>query len=443
MAKSSTIDPRFQLQIEYLPTTSLVLNPSNARDHSETQVRKLGANMLRSGCPNPLLIGDNNVVWCGNGRLMAALRVGISHLPVIRLSYMSDADLRAYALADNRIAQDSTWSKKMLKAELQGLAELGYELELTGFTTLEIDTVLSLGDDEPESSADDVVELPGDSIPVSRMGDVWHIGQHRLIHGNSCEPATLERLLDGELAQLVITDPPYNVKIAGNVSGLGRHTHGEFVMGSGELSDAEFVAQLLRPAFRNIARHAAPGTICFVFIDWRGAPQLLDAAQGVFLKPKNMIVWVKSNAGMGSFYRSQHELIYAFQVSAGETINNFGLGKGGRHRSNVWTYPGANSFRRGRMEDLTDHPTVKPKKLVADAIIDCSRRRGIVLDVFAGSGTGLVAAAMTGRRGYGVELDGRYCDVALRRIAAASGEPARLEGGPTFEEVAAERQASV
>jgi DNA modification methylase len=442
MSTSSPSDPRYQLQIEYLPTTSLVLNPNNARHHSESQVRKLGASMLRSGCPNPVLIDNNNVAWCGNGRVMAALRVGISHLPVIRLSHMSEADLRAYALADNRIAQDSSWSRKMLKAELQGLAELGYELELSGFTTLEIDTVLSLGEDEPASSQDDIVELPDETPPISRIGDLWHIGDHRLVCGDARMPFVYERLLQGERIQMVFVDPPYGVKIQNNVSGRGRFKHLDFVMGADGVADSEFAMELLRPAFRCIAAHALPGCIAFCCMDWRGGPKLLDAAQGIFHELKNLVIWVKSNAALGSFYRNQYEMVYVFKVSPGQHINNFGLGEGGRHRSNVWQYPGANVFRKGRMEDLADHPTVKPKNLVADALLDCSKRGGIVLDSFAGSGTTLIACEMTGRKGRGIELDPKYCDVILRRLQKETGKVALLDGEVPFDQVAAQRQAA-
>ena len=214
-------------------------------------------------------------------------------------------------------------------------------------------------------------------------------------------------------------------------------------MGSGELSDAEFIMDLLRPVMRNLARFSNAGAIAFVCSDWRAYPKMLEAAAGVFHEQKNLIVFAKTNAGMGTFYRSQTELIPTFKMSRGPTINNFGLGEGGRHRSNLWTYAGANTFRRGRTEDLADHPTVKPRKLVADALLDCSRRGGIILDPFLGSGTTLAAAEVTGRRGYGLELDPRYCDVILRRLHTLTGQmPCLLDGTP-FDIVAQSRGADL
>jgi DNA modification methylase len=213
-------------------------------------------------------------------------------------------------------------------------------------------------------------------------------------------------------------------------------------MGSAEMSDAEFELGLLRPVMRHIARFSQAGAIAFVCSDWRAYPRMLDAAAGVFSEQKNLIIWAKTQAGMGTFYRSQTELIPVFKVSRGPTINNFELGQGGRHRSNLWTYPGANTFRRGRMDDLNAHPTVKNRQLVADALIDCSQPGGVVLDPFLGSGTTLAAAHVTGRRGYGLELDPKYCDVILRRMEALTGEPPSLLDGTPFEQVARKREAA-
>ncbi len=356
------------------------------------------------------------------------------------LDHLNDADRRAYIIADNALAERASWSKKTLASELSGLAELGYELELTGFDTLEIETMLSL--DVEEEAVDDDVRLPADDVtPVSRPGDLWAIGNHRLIVGDARDPAVYERLLDGERVQLIVTDPPYGCAIERNVSGGGKVKHGDFVMGAGETSLTEFAMTLLRPSLRCMASHCTSGAIAFVFIDWRAAPHLLDAALGVFDEVKNLIVWAKTNGGQGAFYRSAHELIYAFKVSPGKHINNFKLGEGGRYRTNVWTYPGANVFRTGRMVDLAEHPTVKPKKMIADAIIDCSRRGGVVLDAFAGSGTTLCACEATGRLGRAIELDPKYADVALRRIQEETGEVAMLEGKP-FPEIEAGRRSA-
>lgn len=421
------------LIVDYRPIEELRPYANNARQHPRSQLKKLAASLKQFGFVNPILVDDEDTILCGHGRVEAAKMAGYTRVPTIRLEHLSDADRRAFIIADNAIAEKAGWSKSMLASELQGLVDLGYDVELTGFSTLEIDTFLSLDD---TSAVDDVVEEPVDGPCLTQPGDHWVIGDHHLVCGDARSPEVYETLLSGALAELVFTDPPYNVRIAGNVSG---HRHGEFLMGSGELSDAEFTQQLLRPCLRCIVRNSVPGAIAFICMDWRGGPQLLDAAEGVLHELKNLIAWVKPNAGMGAFYRSQHELIYAFKISRGEHINNFGLGKGGRHRSNVWSYAGANSFGRGRMANLEDHPTVKPKKMVADAILDCSRRGGVVLDPFAGSGTTLIAAQMTGRRGYGIELDPKFCDVILRRAQEATDVEPRLQDGRSLTEVAGER----
>lgn len=425
-----------QLQIEYRPIDSLTPYAGCARKHPRSQIRKLAKSMRQFGWTNPILIGPDGIVLCGHGRLEAARLNGDRSVPVIALEHLSEADRRAYIIADNRIAEDAQWSRTALRTELSGLAELGYDLEITGFSNLEIDTVLSMDDDPAD---EDAVELPDeDAVPVSRLGDLWETANHRLLVGDARDPKAYELLLGGERAQLIVTDPPYGCAIENNVSGGGRVKHGDFVMGAGETSLPEFATDLLAPSFQRMAENAEAGAIAFVFIDWRGAPYLYHAAKHIFHDTKNLIVWAKTNGGQGAFYRSAHELIYAFKVSEGKHINNFGLS--GRYRTNVWSYAGANTFRAGRMEDLADHPTVKPRKMIADAILDCSKRGGIVLDPFVGAGTTLCAAEETGRRGYGIELDPKYADVALRRLSAMCGKEPTLDG-VSFSEVAAQRKA--
>ena len=424
------------LKIEYRATASLSTYVNNARVHSRAQIKKIATSLRTFGWTNPLIIDQDGMVLCGHGRLEAAKLIGLDVVPVIMLDHLSEAERKAYIIADNSIAEQASWSKIMLRNELKGLAELGYELELTGFDTLRIDTLLSLDDDTAEP--DEIVPLPDETRrPVTRLGDHWIVGDQQLICGDARDQGVYETLMAGELAQLIITDPPYN-SAPERIS----KTHGAFVGGSGELSDTEFSMGLLRPAMRCLKRWSKAGAIAFIFMDWRGGPRVLEAAEGIFHEQKNLIVWVKSNAGMGTFYRSQHELVHAFKVNPGQHINTFGLGgasvnsdAAGRHRSNVWTYAGANTFRKGRKADLEAHPTVKPRKLLADAILDCSTRGGIVLDCFAGSGSVLLAAQMTGRRGRVIELDPKYCDIILDRLAAETGIEPRLADGTTLSEV--------
>jgi DNA modification methylase len=430
------------LKVRYVPPTSLIENPRNARTHSKKQIAKLKAGISRFGFLVPILVDENSMVIAGHGRRTAAIELGLAEVPVITVSDMDVDDVRAFMHSDNLIAAKGGYDRSILREELQHFASIGYDMKIIGLDEIEIDTMLGVDDDEADSDADDVVPMPSTQPPICRVGDLWDIDGQRLVVGDCREPAVVERLMAGERADMIITDPPYGCAIKGNVSGLGKTVHDDFSMGAGQESLPELAMTILRPAFKNIVRHSQPGAIAFVFSDWRAATHMLDAAQGVFSEVKNWIAWVKTNAGMGTFYRSQFELVFAFKVSAGPTINNFGLGEGGRHRSNVWTYAGANTFRRGRMKDLIDHPTCKPRKLFADALLDCSPRGGIVLDLFLGSGTTLVAAAATGRRGRGVELDCKYADVILQRVAEATGQVPLLDGVTPLDEVIAARRGS-
>lgn len=425
-----------QLSVSYRSVDELIPYAQNARQHSRKQLRKLQRSLKKFGWTNPLLVDSQGNLICGHGRLEAARLNGETLVPVIDLGVMSDSDRRAYIIADNKLAEDASWSKELLRSELSGLLELGYEVELTGFDTFEIDGIINF-DEGDEQACEDRVDLPECmSKPVCSLGDWWNIGEHRLIIGDARDPAIVARLLGGEHAQMVMTDPPYGCRIENNVSGNGKVRHKDFVMGAGEVPLAEFGRTLLRPAFEALAAHCAPGAIAHVFMDWRGAPHMLAAAEGVFHEVKNLVVWVK-NPGLGGFYRSAHELCYVFKVSEGKHTSNIALGQ--RNRSNVWRYPSANVFRAGRMQDLADHPTVKNKYMVRDAILDVSRAGDIVIDTFAGSGTTGVACHMAGRRARLAELDPVYGDVILRRLSEATGCEPMLGGERSYCEVRAAR----
>jgi DNA modification methylase len=414
----------------------------NPRTHSKTQIRQIAASIKQFGFTNPVLVDRHGGIVAGHGRVEAAKLIGLESVPTIQLEDLSEAEIRAYVIADNRLAELAGWDSEILALELQGLAELDldFDLTITGFETPEIDLLIGglVATGEDEDPADSVPE-PAPGPAVTRPGDLWCIGRHRLICGDALDPEIYRQLLGDARAQMVFTDPPYNVPIDGHVCGLGEVRHRDFAIAAGEMTEAEFTA-FLAQAFENLTHHSADGAIHYVCMDWRHVYALLTAARGIYSELKNLCVWAKTNAGMGSFYRSQHELVFVFKAGTGPHINNVELGRHGRHRTNVWTYPGLNSFGKERDAALALHPTVKPVALVRDAILDASKRGGIVLDAFAGSGTTLVAAEKAGRRGYGIELDPTYCDVIVQRVEAVSGHEAILEAtGERFAEIARQR----
>ena len=368
--------------IELVKRDVLTPNPNNPRRHGAKQIAQIAASIDRFGFVVPIICDDDGLIVAGAGRWAAAALRGIDEVPVIRVRFLSEADARAFALADNRIAELSDWDEDLLKAELGFLFANDYDLDVTGFGLADLDFTIAGDNDDAEPP----VELPDPgAVAVSREGDLWLIGPHRLYCGNARAPESYEALLGDERAAMVFADPPYNVKIDKNVSGLGASRHREFAEASGEKTPAEFTA-FLRIIFRNCARFSTNGSIHYHCMDWRHIREMLDAADGVYDEFKQLVVWSKDNAGMGTFYRSQHELVFVFKAGRGRHVNNFGLGETGRYRTNVWTYAGANSFRKGRAQDLADHPTVKPQALVVDAILDCSNRGDLILDPFSGSG---------------------------------------------------------
>lgn len=426
--------------VQMVPTGTVRTRKRNPRSHSKKQVGQIANSILRFGWTYPILADENFEIIAGHGRHKAAEQLGLQTVPVAVMSGLSETQKRALALADNKIAANAGWDRAILAAELGELATLlpEYELsiDITGFEPAEIDSLLGDLLDPEQDPADEVPEPFCQA--VSRRGDLWRLGRHRLLCGDAREPADFQTLMAGEHAVLVFTDPPYNVRIS-SVQGRGKKRHREFQMASGEMSPEEFTRFLVTCTSLAV-RHSIPGAIHFICIDWRHLAEMLAAGKEVYAEQKNLIVWVKTNAGQGSFYRSQHELILVFKAGDAAHINNFELGQHGRNRSNVWTYAGVNTFRAGRMEELSSHPTVKPVALVADAMRDCSRRGDIVLDPFMGSGTTILAAERVGRRGYGLEIDPAYVDVAIRRWESFTRRDVVLDSiGQTFAEVAAAR----
>ena len=411
--------PKRSLAIEYTSLAILRSDPKNPRAHSPKQVQQIAESIRIFGFNVPILVDAGLQVIAGHGRLQACKLLGIDNVPVIRLEHLSEHQRRAFMIADNKLAENAEWDDRLLGEQLKILseAELDFTLETTGFEMGEIDlTIENLapatnGQDDPA----DLMSEPS-LVQVSRHGDLWSLGKHLLFCGDALSPKGYRLLMDGRRANVVFADPPYNVPISGHVSGNGKAHHREFVMASGEMSEAEFIA-FLTDALSLLAHHSLKGSLHYICMDWRHMAELLAAGREAYSDLRNLCVWTKDNAGMGSFYRSQHELVFVFQNGGNAYRNNIQLGRFGRSRSNVWNYPGANSFSRSTKEGdlLALHPTVKPVALVADAIMDCSVRGDLVLDPFLGSGTTVIAAERTGRICCGMELDPTYVDTVIRR----------------------------
>lgn len=423
------------------PVETLVPYANNSRTHSPKQIEQIARSIERFGFTNPVLIGDDMQIIAGHGRVEAAKLLGMSKVPVRYLSHLSGDERRAYILADNKLAENAGWDANILAIELQGLIEVDFDLDIVGFSTTEIDLVLD-GQTGKAGEANPVLDAVPDAVDgpsVTIVGDLWQLGSHRLLCGDARSKKDVACLCDGEPMAMLFTDPPYNVPISGHVCGLGRHKHREFVIASGEMSKAEFTA-FLKQTLNIAAGCLNDGAIAYVCMDWRHMGELLAAGETAFDELKNLCVWNKFNGGMGTFYRSKHELIFVFKKGSAAHINNFGLGDSGRYRTNVWDYPGISSLGATRDDELAMHPTVKPVALVADAIRDCSKRDDRVLDVFGGSGTSLIAAEQCGRKAYLLELDPAYCDTIIRRFENVTGQPAILiETGMPFTEVVAKR----
>ena len=378
-----------ELSVVYQMTEILKPCEKNPRTHTKTQIRQIADSIVAFGFTNPVLVDSYGKIVAGHGRVEAAKLLGMDNVPTIFLENLTEEQIRAYVVADNRLAELAGWDKEILRLEFEALGELelGFDLSVIGFDAVEITALLDGGDVKATDSEHDYVpEIDPMAKGVSRLGDLWSCGRHRLLGGNALDHAAYGRLLDGKKAQMILTDPPYNVPIDGHVGGKGSVKHREFVMAYGEMSEAEFDA-FLRTAIGHLVTFSTDGSIHYVFIDWRHAHVVSAVGRDMYTEHKNICVWNKSNAGMGSFYRSRHEFVFVFKNGPGKHINNFALGQYGRNRTNVWDYAGVNALGPGRLEELSLHPTVKPVALIADAIKDCSRRGSIILDPFCGSGT--------------------------------------------------------
>jgi DNA modification methylase len=426
------------LSIDYVSIERLKPDPNNARQHTAKQIRQIAQSIESFGFNVPLLIDRDLNVIAGHGRLLACRRLGWSEVPTIRLEHLSEAQKRAFMIADNRLTEIASWDDRLLAEQLQALSsvELDFDIETIGFDMGEID--LRIESLSPKDTSPAEPPIPDVSGPgVTRPGDLWLIGRHRLLCGDAREEAAHAELMGTERAAAVFSDPPYNVAIDGHVSGLGKVRHREFPMAAGEMTSEAFT-EFLTGALARMKASSHPASVAFVCMDWRHIRELLDAARSTSLDMLNLCVWTKPNVGMGSFYRSQHELVFAFKLGPGRHRNNVQLGAYGRNRANVWAYAAGPGFGRAGEEGhlAALHPTVKPTAMIVDAILDVTRRGDVVLDSFLGSGATLMACERTGRRCYGLELDPLYCDVIIRRWQSYTGGSARLAAtGEAFDAV--------
>jgi DNA modification methylase len=428
-------------RIELVPVSRLKPYGRNARTHSKKQIRQIADSIERFGFNNPVLIDDGDQIIAGHGRVEAAKLVGLAEVPTLRLSHMCETDVRAYIIADNRLAEKAGWDREILAIELQTLIDCDFQVEVTGFDVGEIDLTPADADDESREAAgpEDAIPELAEGKPVSRAGDLWVLGKHRLLCADARDDAAYDRLLVTERANVVFAEPPYNVAISGHASRGTQRRHREFPMATGEMSSSDFTEFLSR-VFQQLVDHSESGSVHFQCMDWRHVGEMLEAGRESYDELLNVCVWAKTHFGMGQYYRSQHEFVFVWKCGQEPQLNNLPYGPQGRSRSNLWSYP--NIARAGQSAEYGFHPTVKPVAMVADAIKDCSRRNGIVLDPFSGVGTTLIAAERTGRRARGIEIDPLYVDTAVRRWQKYTGKAATLAAtGQSFEEVEVERTA--
>lgn len=423
------------------PVATLKPHGRNARRHSDKQIDLIARSIREFGFVNPVLIDVDNSIVAGHGRFAAAQRLGLESVPTVLLDHLTPEQVKAYRIADNRIAELSDWDDDLLRLEIGSLmdleiaGDLDFDVSLTGLDTPQIDVLLDGAASAGAGKQVETVELPEeDACAVSRLGDLWRLGEHLLLCGDALDPGAYLALMGDGRARTIFTDPPYNVPILGHVRTNTNSAHREFAMGVGEMTSAAF-REFLGASLAACRAVCTDGAIVMVCMDWRHIEDLIASAKAETLSLINLCVWNKTNGGMGSLYRSKHEMVCIFKSGQASHVNNVELGRHGRYRTNVWDYAGVNTFRKGRAADLADHPTVKPTALIADAIKDVSDRGEIVLDPFGGSGSTLLAAEKTGRRARLIELDPLYVDVAIRRWQSLTGKAAVLvANGETFVE---------
>ena len=411
---------------ELSPVTQILLSqlkpyPNNPRKRNRAQKRKLMKGIGRFGFTQPIVTDEDFVILIGHGRYEAALEMGLETVPVIIVRGLSEAEKKALRISDNRIAEESSWDGERLRVEVIEIIDSGFDVLETSFDTIEIDPILQIQSDVADNEPDEVLpDPPGNT--VTRTGDLWKLGDSYVLCGDALDDDCYIIALSDELAVAVFTDPPFNRR-KGDISGSGKHS--DFAMASGEMSDQQFIA-FLTAVLILLRDHSVDGAIHHVCMDWRSIAELISVGKAIFARLMNIAIWAKPNAGMGSYLRSQYEMVAIFKKGDAPHINNVQLGRMGRYRSNLWQYATGASFSRQRQQDLADHPTIKPLQMVADAICDVTIVGDLVLDPFGGSGTTLLAAHSVGRRAALIEIDPVYVDVTLRRFEDRFGIEAVL-----------------
>lgn len=413
------------LKIETIKLSDIREYKNNPKLHNRAQVAKIRESIREFGFVNPVLLGENFEIIAGHGRVAAARDIGMTEIPAIILSHLTDAQKRAYRIADNKLTELGKWSIEALNLEFMELTklDLDFELDITGFETAEIDLILD-GDGSSDPKNDLAPPLTDDDRRCKR-GDIWRLGRHTIVCGDALNANSYAAIMGDAKAQMVLTDAPYNVKIK-NIGSMGKIKHDEFAMASGEMTAAEF-RDFLGTFMRHAKDYSVDGSLHYFFMDWKHVREITAAANGVYDDLKNICVWNKTNGGMGSLYRSKHELCFIYKSGTAPHINNIELGAHGRYRTNVWDYAGANAFG-GTKDDLKLHPTVKPVAMLRDAILDVTRRGDIVLDCFMGSGSTLIACELTGRICRGIEIEEKYCDITIKRFETMTGQKAEKIG---------------
>jgi len=436
----STNTAGVSLRVEYLTPSQLKPARRELRRRTRQHVQRIARSMSEFGCLVPIIVDAGLQIVAGQTRLDAAKLLGLTSVPVIRVEHLTDAQLRLFAIADNKLPEGVEWDKDALRIELGEIELVAPEMDLSssGFAIAEIDTMYGRHR-VTELSDDDRQVAPDAAEAISCLGDRWHLGRHMLGCGDARDGTLLNDLLGGRKVRALVSDPPWNLKIEGVVSGNGKKKHADFIMAAGEMTKPDFTVFLAE--FLETAKlHLVDGALLYVYMVWRNYDALVAAAVSAGLEQENMLVWCKDNAGMGSMYRSQHELIGFFKYGSVSHTNNINLGRHGRNRANVLFYPGVNSFGKGRDAALATHPTCKPVAMLADLLLDCSDPGEVVLDPFGGSGSTLIAAERVERVACLIELDPKYVDAIVRRFEDVAGtEAVHAESGLTFAQVESER----